>query len=64
MNYVRTKAAEYPEERDENYPTAVSPRMFLLGRASSATRLDSRLKHLGMTVLEKKLFSRSQPREN
>jgi hypothetical protein len=47
MNYLAASCG-VSEERDENYPKASPPGMFLSG-VQFRTRLDSRLKHAGMT---------------
>ena len=63
MNYPAA-SCEVSEEGDENYPKGVTPECFYRGSTSSDFRLDSRLKHAGMTVFEKKISLTQQTAAN
>jgi hypothetical protein len=51
------------EERDENYPKGVTPEYFYPG-VQSEFRVDSRLKHAGMTVFGKEISLTQQAAGN
>ena len=53
MNYPRSKRG-VSEEHDENCPKGVIPEFFYRG-VQFGIRLDSRLKHAGMTVFGKEI---------
>ena len=55
MNYPAASCG-VSEERDENYPKGVTPECFNRG-SSFRFRLDSRLKHAGMTIFGKEISS-------